>query len=108
VHQVSRNPEGANQDSDGEMIGILEDGADTPLRPGMAKLCGDCTKDWVHAMWAALSHGSAQVDAIDADVVLTSEPVHVYKQIRDAGELSLRVRLYLRACSDAVCVREDD
>jgi predicted amidohydrolase YtcJ len=101
------NMEGADRDSDGEMTGILEDEADAPLRPGMAKLCGDCTKDWVHAMRAARSHGSAQVNAIDADAVLTSEPVHVYKQMRDAGELSLRIRLYLTAWSDGVCVRED-
>jgi hypothetical protein len=90
------------------MTRILEDGADALLRLHLAKFYDDCTKDWTHTMRAALSHGIAVVHVIDVDVVLASEPIHIYEQMWDAGELLLRIRLYLTERPDSLCVREDD
>jgi predicted amidohydrolase YtcJ len=102
------NLDGVHRDSKGRMTGVLDDGADAPLRPFFTNFHDDCPDDWIRCMKETLSFGIAEVHAISADVVLAGEAVHIYEKLRNEGKLGLRVRLYLTEIEDGRNLKEDE
>jgi predicted amidohydrolase YtcJ len=102
------NVEGVGRDSIGRMTGILEDGANAPLLRYFKKLNDECTVDWINAMNSVLRLGIAEVHAIEANIILAQEPVHVYESLRDSGQLSVRIRLYLTERPNEHSIEDDE
>jgi predicted amidohydrolase YtcJ len=99
---------GVGRDSNGRMTGVLEDGADAPLRPHFTSFCEGCVDDWMGCSRGALELGIAEVHAISADIVLAEENVRAYETLRDSGKLGVRIRVYLTDLDDTKPVVEDD
>jgi predicted amidohydrolase YtcJ len=99
---------GVCRDSDGRMTGVLDDGADAPLRPLFTNFCGDCLDNWCTCANEALEFGIAEVHAISADAILAGENVHAYETLRDSGKLGVRIRVYLTELDEKRPVVEDD
>jgi predicted amidohydrolase YtcJ len=59
-------------------------------------------------MHSVLTLGIAEVHAIAADIILAQEPIHVCESLRDAGQLSARIRLYLIERPDGRCIDDNE
>jgi predicted amidohydrolase YtcJ len=89
------NLERVGRNNTRRMMGVLQNGAEAPLLYHLEKLDDDCTVNCLRAIHSVVNLGIAEIGAIAAAIVLTQAPVHVCKSLRDAGQLSVCIRLCL-------------
>jgi predicted amidohydrolase YtcJ len=90
---VYDNDASAIRDANGRLTGILEEEAALPITPAM-KGYVDNPDEWIRHINRLLSEGIAEVHTVGTKKPIMSENLAFYQQLKDSGNLPIRVRVY--------------